>query len=454
VGAEVSRIADHIRARLAGRPAIMLDEVVVPAMGGFGSWLRILFAYWITMIAASIFVAGLMIGLQGLATALLQRRYFLRVSPILQLSSFAVLVGGYLLQSLAFSTDDLLAAQSGSLFSASPSYWFLGLLQALNGSNVTARLAARAWAGVGVAMVMACIAYGASYVRALRDIAEEPDVTATVRVQPIPLFGHGPARGLFDFTLKTLFRSAQPRVVMAFYWGLGFAFAVAFVKTPRGQQLASAGETGAWHETAVPLLVASILMMCAAVQAARSAFAMPRDLTANWIFKMLPLRDGRVYAVARRRGLLSVSVIPVCAISAIAFFSMWPWIPAAAHLVVLALFGLTIVEVGERGTLAIPFAASYLPGRSRIHIAAAMVVLLVIPLVLGAAALEVDALQDGTKCVLMLVGLVLAWIAARYRTIWLARVAGAPPVFESEPEDRVVTLELWDSRLTPTSPGD
>jgi hypothetical protein len=121
---------------------------------------------------------------------------------------------------------------------------------------------------------------------------------------------------------------------------------------------------------------------------------------------------------------------------------------------VLALFGLTIVEVGERGTLAIPFAASYLPGRSRIHIAAAMVVLLVIPLVLGAAALEVDALQDGTKCVLMLVGLVLAWIAARYRTIWLARVAGAPPVFESEPEDRVVTLELWDSRLTPTSPGD
>src|SRR5262249_42036723 len=112
VGAEVSRIADHIRARLSGHPATALDVVFVPPTGGVRSWLRILFAYWITMIAASIFVAGLMIGLQGLAAAFLSRRHFLRVSPILQLSSFAVLVGGYLLLPLAFGTDDLLAAQA------------------------------------------------------------------------------------------------------------------------------------------------------------------------------------------------------------------------------------------------------------------------------------------------------------------------------------------------------
>jgi len=77
--------------------------------------------------------------------------------------------------------------------------------------------------------------------------------------------------------------------------------------------------------------------------------------------------------------------------------------------------------------------------------------LLIIPLVLGAATLEVDALRDGTKCGLMLVGLALAWMAARGRTIWLARLAAAGPVFDTEPEDRVVTLELWDCRLTRTS---
>jgi len=451
VGAEVSRITDHIRARLSGQSAIALDDVVVPPTGGLRSWLQLLLAYWITMIAASVFVAGLLMGLQGLATVVLPRRQFLRASPILQLSAFAVLVAAYLLQPLAFGTDDLVAAQSGGLFSTSPSYWFLGLLQTLNGSNVMPQLAARAWTGVGVAITMAAIAYGVSYVRALRDIAEEPDVIATVAIHSMPLLGHGPARGLFDFTLKTLFRSAQSRMVMALYWGLGVAFAVAFVKTPRGQQLVSGGDTGAWYETATPLLVASILIVCAAVQAARSAFAMPRDLSANWIFKMLPLRDGRIYAAARRRAIASVSVVPVCAVGAIAFFSMWPWMPAAAHLVAVALLGLTLIELTERGAAAIPFAASFLPGRSRIHISAAVVVLLIIPLMLGAATLEVGALRDGTKCGLMLVGLALAWMAARGRTIWLARLAAAGPVFDTEPEDRVVTLELWDSRLTQTS---
>jgi CubicO group peptidase (beta-lactamase class C family) len=448
VGAEVSRVADHIRSRLAGASAIALDDVVIPAVDGYRPWLRTMFAYWITMIAASVFVAGLMMGLQGLATAWLPRRYFLRASPLLQLGSFAVLVGWYLLQPLGFTTDDLLAAQSGGLFSASPSYWFLGLFQSLNGSNVLPALAARAWMSVGLTTALAFLAYTVSYVRTMRGIAEEPDVTTTVRVRRIPLFGHGPTRGLFDFVLKTLFRSAQPRVVMAFFWGLGLAFVVAFIKSPRGQQFATAGDTGAWYEGSMPLLVASMLMMGAAVLAARSAFAMPRDLSANWIFKMLPLRDGRAAAVARRRALLAVSVAPVCAISAIAFFSMWPWMPAAGHLVVLALLGLTLVEAVERDTRRIPFACSYLPGRSRVHIAIVIVVLLIIPIVVGIATLEKDALQDGTLYVMTLAALGVAWLAARLRTIWLAPSTDASPAFDAEPEDRVVTLELWDSRLS------
>ena len=117
----------------------------------------------------------------------------------------------------------------------------------------------------------------------------------------------------------------------------------------------------------------------------------------------------------------------------------------------VALLGLTLIELTEGGTRTIPFAASFLPGRSRIHISAAVVVLVVVPLVLGAATLELDALRDGTKCGLMLAGLALAWMAARCRTIWLARATAAAPIFDTEPEDRVVTLELWDSRLTQTS---
>src|SRR5262249_21152038 len=95
----------------------------------------------------------------------------------------------------------------------------------------------------------------------------------------------------------------------------------------------------------------------------------------------------------------------------------------------------------------------YLPGRSRIHIAAAVVVLLIVPLVVGAATLERDALQDGAERIGMLAALALAWIAARCRTIWLARASGAAPVFDTAPEDRVGTLELGDSRPAQASHG-
>ena len=51
-------------------------------------------------------------------------------------------------------------------------------------------------------------------------------------------------------------------------------------------------------------------MMGFAVLAARLAFAMPRDLPANWIFRIVPFRGGARYVRARRRALLVVSVGP------------------------------------------------------------------------------------------------------------------------------------------------
>jgi hypothetical protein len=398
--------------------------------------------YWFTMIAAGTFIAAVLVGVQGLATALLPRRHFLRASPILQLTAFAALVGGYLLQPITFNAEHLVSAQGTDLLAASPSYWFLGLFQSLSGSPALPVLATRAWIGLGVALAIAIAAYALSYVQTLRGIAEQPVVAISAPVHGVPLLSHGPGRALLDFTLKTLSRSGPQRVVMAFYWGLGFAFAVAFLKSPRGSQIAGAIDVGAWYETSLPLQVASILMMGAAVLAARNAFAIPRDFPANWVFRMVPLREGRVYAAARRRAMIAVSVVPVCAISAIACLLMWPWLPAVGHLAALAVLGVSLVEIADHGTRRIPFTCSYLPGRSQVHVRAIVVMLVVVPLVVGAASLERDALRDGWRYVLMMTGLVSAVLAARSTVGLMA--ANLPPAFEAEPDDRVATLELWD----------
>ena len=203
------------------------------------------------------------------------------------------------------------------MLSSSPSYWFLGLFQELNGSSALAPLADRAWAGLGLAVLGTAIAYALSYFRTLRRIAEQPDITPSVtRGRWLPAFGDGPQTALVQFSVRTLFRSAPHRVILAFYWGLGFALAMIFLKTPRGQQLAEVSVAGAWHETSVPLLVSSIVMVGFAALAARLAFAMPRDLQANWIFRIVPVRGGPRYVAARRRALVVVSAAPVWTASA------------------------------------------------------------------------------------------------------------------------------------------
>jgi hypothetical protein len=73
-------------------------------------------------------------------------------------------------------------------------------------------------------------------------------------------------------------------------------------------------------------------MMTFAVLAARLAFAMPRDLQANWIFRIVPVRGGALYAAARRRALIVVSAAPVWIVSAAVFVWIWPWRPALGHL--------------------------------------------------------------------------------------------------------------------------
>lgn len=444
-------LGEHIRARLSGKPAVSIAEAAIPAGGGVRSAIRLLAAYWVTMIGAGVFVFGLAMSAQGLAASLLPRRHFLRVSSLLQLSAFCVLVVGYVLQSFVVRPGAILDAHQGGMLSTSPSYWFLGMFQQLSGSSALAPLARRAWIGLGLAVAGTAVACALSYFRTLRRIAEQPDITPTMAgVRWLPAFGDSPQTALVQFSVRTLFRSAPHRVILAFYWGLGFALAMIFAKTPRAQ-LPEDTIAGAWQETSVPLLVSSIVMMAFAVLAARLAFAMPRDLQANWIFRIVPVRGGPRYVSARRRALLVVSAAPAWTASAVVLSWIWPWQPVIGHLAALALLGMILVEVGLSGTQKTPFTCSYLPGQSRMHIAVYVALVMVLPVTIRAAELERDALQDPVAYAVMLGGLAIVWAGVRWRTAWLGSAGRAQPEFEDDPPGRVVTLDVWDSRFLPGS---
>lgn len=244
----------------------------------------------------------------------------------------------------------------------------------------------------------------------------------------------------------------QHRVLLAFYWGIAFALTAMLLKTPRGQEIAESA-TGGWQGGSVPLLVSSIWMMGFAVLAARAAFSLPRDLAANWIFRIVPIPGARQCVRARRRAMTIVSVLPVGAAAAATFLWMWPAVPAIGHLVALGLLGVTLVEISLPGVQKLPFTCSYLPGKSRVHIWVYVLCALIVPLTFAAAELEREALQNANSFAAMLGVLGILWAGVRWRTASFANSEAALAAFEDEPAERLVTLDVWDTRFAGKSAG-
>jgi len=429
-------LGEHVRQRLSGEPALSLAPVSVPAAGPIRSF----FAYWIAMFAAGAFVFCCVLGLQGFAAQFLPRRWFLRASAFLQLAVFCLFVCGYFLQRSPVTV--LVAGPRKPWISWIPSYWFVGMYQQLSGSlhPALAPFARRAWIGLIAAVCATAIAYAASYRRTLRKIVEEPDIAPGYQHAWLPRFGGSFETAIGQFSVRSLFRSRQHRMIFAFYLGAGLAFAILFLNAPPEISGPTAGDP--WHRPSVPLLAATIIVMGFWVGGARVVFSLPLDLRANWIFRVMPFRAGRRCLSARRRALFALSVAPAWAISAAVLIPLWPWRAAAAHLAVLGLLGIFLAEFSFGGAQKIPFTCSYLPGRSHIHITFLLWIYMILAGIVGCAVSERKALESPAATTAVLAGLGIAAAFAVLRSNWLARPSQAELRFEEIPPDQLVSLEL------------
>lgn len=423
---------------------------VLPSTGSALGVVRLLAAYWVTMLAASTFIFCLVIGTQGLAAHLLPRRHFLRLSPYLQIATFVAIVGGYLVLPTAVTPATVAAARQPGVFDL-PSHWFLGLFAQLSGVEPLAALARHAWSALGLVLVVTAATYSLSYFRTMRKIAEQSDSLAAGRAWVWwPRLGTPRQTAIVHFAIRTLLRSAPHRVILTFYWGIGFAMAILFLKTPVGQRLnAKAADAEVmWGELSVGLMLSSLIMVLTALVGARVAFSLPRDLRANWIFRITPPGGSREYLGARRWALFLVSAAPVCAISALVFIASWPATPAWGHLLVILLLGAGLVELSLYGTQKIPFTCSYLPGKSTFYAAVAFAAAALFPATVTFAVAERQALSWPDRYIVFVGGLAVAWVVARIAITLLAADGAAEPQFEEEPSDLMVSLNVWDHRTT------
>lgn len=397
---------------LSAQPAVTFAGQSIPSAGGFLSFIRTFAAYWITMFAAGAFIFCCVLAVQGIAALVLPRRLYLRASAVMQLASFCFFICEYLLLPTAATPKTLAAAQGNGPAAWQFSFWFLGLFQQLKGSPALPVLAHRAWIGSAALISVTALTYVLSYFRMLRKIVEEPDIAPSARsAQWLPRFGDALETAIGQFSVRSLLRSRQHRIILAFYVGVGFALNILLFKEPSAR-----ASTGSWSQVSPPLLASTILMILLSVVGMRIVFAMPLDLKANWIFRMAPVLAGANCLAARRRAMLALGVLPVWIGLAALLFCVWPWRAAAGHLLILGLLGALVTEVCLQGFQKIPFTCSYLPGKTNIQVTFVFSVFVLLQFLDFCAGLELRAMAHPWQYLTVIASLTGVLLFTRWRT--------------------------------------
>jgi hypothetical protein len=405
---------------------------LIPDDAGLLGTLRFVAAFWVVLTASGAFLYCAVLGVQGTA-AQLPRRWYLRVSPVLQIVIFMFLLGLFFFQP--------------SSATWMPTYWFTGLLSEMSGAYpaqshaVMAPLARRAMASLPIGMLVAGGAFLLSYLRTLRKIVEEPDVVGGSRASMrLPRFGGAARTALAHFVIRTLLRSRQHRVILSFYLGGGFAVAVVYLMGARDMMHLS--WTGILRQVNFPILVATVVMLCASWLGARTAFSLPLDLRANWVFRVTPPPGSTACLASVRRALLALSVLPVLVVSAAVLLWFWPVSVVVKHLLLLGLLGSVLVDLSLKDFRKIPFTCSYLPGKSKVHMIFWLGVIPVVVAIHKTARLELEAMGDAVSYGAMVVALAMAAVAARWVANRRADRGETAIQFEDSRSDELVMLGL------------
>jgi hypothetical protein len=423
----------------------MLWPLYFPAAGGALAILRSFGAYWITIFAAAVFPFLLVVTVHGLASQVLPRQHFLRLSSFIQVAALCFFLGMYILEPSLEAPGLLNAPENQRLLEWLPSYWFWGLFHQLDGYKGPSQLiftvlAGRAWIALAAVVPGAVFVLLLSYFRTLRKIVEEPEISPSY--QPLtwmPIRGHALARALLSFCLRTLLRSRVHRAILSFYLGIGFALVLSYIRV--AYTLDKSSQTAVHSLAEAPPLAASILMLCVGIGGMRIAAAIPVTLQANWIFRITEIHPPRLYLSAVRCAFAVLGVFPIWLAAAVYFLVAWPLRFGMEHLFILALLGMILVEISVWGFQKIPFTCSYLPGSGNLHYLFCAFALLLLPLIDAGAQMELHLL-DGLlsySAIVVVLSLMLAFV--RWRTSIAFRSVNAMQ-FDEVDDPAIFSLNL------------
>src|SRR6185437_3748763 len=129
----------------------------------------------------------------------------------------------------------------------------------------------------------------------MKKTVEDPDLVPGSRAfQWMPNFGGSLQNAIVIFCLRSIARSRQHRLALAFYWSVVFAIALSWSRPEAA---------GPPQPIAVDVILSSFLMTSFALLRPRAIFSLPPSLTAHWILRITQLRPTHHRIAATRRAL-------------------------------------------------------------------------------------------------------------------------------------------------------
>jgi len=405
---------------------------------GFLGTLRAWPAYWIAILLVSAFSVFTVLAFQGLASTLIPRQLFLRLSPFLQAAFVSLCVGLYFLEPSLESPEALTSPHNQRLLEFLPSYWFLAIFNQLNGSfhPAFAHLERRGWIGISVAAFGACAALLLSYVLKMRALVEQPDIVpSATSVSWEPKWVSPLTQVLIFFTLRTSLRSRRHRMMLGFYLGLGGSCALGY-----GNRF-----LGGFHSVdgtiSVAFLLITIVIMILTIFSLRTVAAIPISPLANWIIRITQVRPARDYHKAIRISWVALGLAPASLVTAAILVLVYPWAPALGHFLLLLSLGFLLVELCLYTFQKIPFTCSYLSGKAQINFVFWACLMLIFRLMADGAEIESRMLRHLRS----FIGLVLIVAIAASITRYLneSRASSTDELqFEDEDSSELTSLGL------------
>jgi hypothetical protein len=329
-----------------------------------------------------------------------------------------------------------------------PPLWFLSLHEWMVGAAYpgTEHLArGAALLGIGTP-VLALGFYAASYRRLTRLAIEgrpvpprqrKPWVERIVAWLSTHLTAAGEGAAVCAFTLRTVARSRQHRMLLAVWIGVAIALSLSAALPV----LVRFGWT-ALDRPREALLVGPFILAALVQTGLRSLFAIPVEIRANWTLRLAETARLAPTLGGASAALIICGVLPAAALALLSGAWLWGWTIGLLHALFSGMVALMLSQVLMLSVDRIPFTCTYSPGSARIGTLWPFYVTVFATVTYGMAAAESEMLgRQGSGFVKAVVILII--VTAALRWIRIRRTGELPGLcFEAQSDDRMTEVTL------------